>query len=294
MAVTEPGALFEYDRPLEKAPVDAVEMRNLFTALAQSHYTTDEDFPTAPRVGMVRLNAADATNVKLEIFQGDTWRVALQNIQGGVAAPAKQVVQVTTALSAWTIDHNLGSQPLVQVYDTAFRQMTPVLQFQRDVLSFGVVDLGVPMIAGPVGVALARYEGQIIEVYGLTASGIPSAAAITLQWEIDKTPSGGGVVPLGGGLVTVPAGPHPQGIVFPGSPVASANVFSGPIAGAGSEDILLATATGPSAPGIGLLSLHAVVERTLGPNQYHLDHPTENRITITHPQPTTGWVVLVG
>ena len=111
MAITEPGQLFVFDQPTEKAWADARQIRNLFTALAQTNYTTDAAYPSAPRAGMARLNASDPNNIKLEFWQGSpgAWRTSLQNIQGGVPAPIKQIVQITAAATVWTIDHNLGN-----------------------------------------------------------------------------------------------------------------------------------------------------------------------------------------
>ena len=297
MATNEPGQLFQFDRPLARGPVASAEVRGLFTALGQTNYTTDPTFPAAPRVGMQRINAADPNNIKWEVFQGTpgVWRTLLQNVQGGVITPAKQIVQVVAPTTTWTIDHNLGTQPIVQVFDASFRQMVPVNTPQRDYLSFGRLDLAGPAALGPIGTVPARYEGRIIEVYATTVNGVSGAAATaSIQWEIDTTPSGGGVTPLSGGLVVIPTGTHPQGAVFPGSSVAGANLFSGPLRTPGQEDTLQATLVAPLVIGAGSAELYAVVERTPGPNQYFLDHPNDNRIVVTHPQATQGWVVLIG
>lgn len=135
-ASPEPGTLFQFDDPADSTPVIAKDLRDNFTALARTNYTTDKSgplvggkvtpaFPKAPRDGMARLNAADPNNVALEFWLpgtggGSVWRRALSFLNLGLGAPSKQIVAFPGAPpppNPWTVDHNIGSQVLVMAFD---------------------------------------------------------------------------------------------------------------------------------------------------------------------------------
>lgn len=138
MATTtpEPGQLYQAQRPTPGAPVLAEEVRDNFTALAANNYIEKADptlFPAVPFAGMHRTNATDPNNVKEEVWLpgsggggGGAWKTISQKVQLGVPNPAKVVVQLTVAANVWTIDHNLGSLPLVQVLSDALIQLQNV------------------------------------------------------------------------------------------------------------------------------------------------------------------------
>jgi hypothetical protein len=127
VADLEPGALFQFGVPAEGAPRTSQPVRDNFTALGQTHYTTDEGYPASPRKGMMRilLDPADSIH-RLQWFDGSTWRSMLQRIEGGTPAPVKVIVDVNAAATTWTVDHNLGSKPLVQVFDATWIQRQPI------------------------------------------------------------------------------------------------------------------------------------------------------------------------
>lgn len=283
MAVTEPGQLFEYDQPTEKAWADARQVRNLFTALAQTNYTTDEAYPSAPRVGMARINASDLNNVRLQVWQGSPgqWRTVLQNIQGGVPAPVKQLVQVTVASTVWTLDHNLGKNVVALVFDTAFRQLRVANTFERMPLYLGRIDLAA-VVPGPLRTGVPTpFDGQIRRSWAFVPlPGVVGAPTGTLDLDV-------GGVPLAGGQITLAATPPAARIN--GSPITGSNTFV-----KGGDNInLTANPTAPGALG-DALEVWVELEKTLQADEYFLDQPTENRIVVTHPAAKQGWVVLIG
>lgn len=124
----QPAQLFLFDRPVQGGPPLSEEMRNNFEALARTMLTDSDAYPSAPRKGMVRIfeDAGPPAVTKYQWYDGGTWRTMLQKIEGGVAAPAKLLIDITTPLAVWTIDHNLGSRPVVQVFDSPWNQLQPV------------------------------------------------------------------------------------------------------------------------------------------------------------------------
>jgi hypothetical protein len=139
MATTspEPGTLFQFDDPPDQSPVIAKDLRDNFTALARTNYTTDKSgpldnvgnvtpaFPKAPRDGMARLNASNPNNVGLEFWLpgtggGSAWRRALSFLNLGLGAVSKQIIAfpgAPTPPNPWQVDHNIGSQVLVAAFD---------------------------------------------------------------------------------------------------------------------------------------------------------------------------------
>lgn len=283
MATIEPGQLFVFDQPTEKAWADARQIRNLFTALAQTNYTTDAAYPSAPRAGMARLNASDPNNIKLEFWQGSpgAWRTSLQNIQGGVPAPIKQIVQITAAATVWTIDHNLGNYAIALAFDSSFRQLRPANTFEKMPLFLGRVDLAAA-VTGPLRTAVPTpFDGQIRRSWAFTPSpGILGAPAGTVSFDIGGTPVTGGQIVI---AATAP------GVRTNGAPITAANAFV-----KGNDDINLLATIGAAGVAGDALEVWAELEKTLQADEYFLDQPTENRIVVTHPTPKQGWVVLIG
>ena len=283
MATIEPGQQFQWDKPTEKAFVDAALIREMFTALARNNYTTDPAYPANPRAGMLRVNETDPTNVKLELWQGSpgVWRTVLQSLQGGVAAPVKQTIQVAVAATTWTIDHDLGNYAVALVFDTAFRQLRAVHTAERTSLYLGRIDLAA-WVPGPIRASIPTpFTGTIRRSWAFTPSpGIVGAPAGTLDLDI-------GGVPVTGGQIIV--APTPVGVRTDGLPIVAANAFV-----KGGDNInLIANPAAAGAPG-DALEVWVELEKTLQDDEYFLDQPTENRIVVTHSAPQQGWVVLIG
>lgn len=296
--MADPATLWPgYGIPAEQTPARSAEIRNALEALARTFYSTDDAIPQNPRDGQMRIfDEVGLGNTKLQWRFGGDWQTVLQNVQNDVPAPSKQVAAgfAAVASSPWVVDHNLGSKPLVQVFDLSYNQLQPVSIFQKEVVSFGRVDLAA-LVAGLLLAMPARFEGRILEVYAASNEGIAGAAAASFQWELDSTPSGGAVVPLTGGLVTIPVGPHVQSTQFAGSAITGANTFSQHLdLGAGQEDILRVNVPAPATPAAGSVELFAVVERGLHLGQYQLQHVNDNRFTVDFAAPQAGFVVLVG
>ena len=283
MAIIEPGQQFQWDKPTEKALVDAALVREMFNALARNNYTTDAAYPSTPRSGMWRINAVDPNNIRLEVWLGSpgAWRPALQNLHVGVPAPIKQLVQVTVASPVWTIDHNLGSRVIALVFDTAFRQSRAANTFERTPMFLGRIDLA-SWAPGPIRLGIPTpFDGQIRRAWAFTPSpGILGAPAGTLDLDI------GGAPVLGGQIIVVAT---PPGVRTDATPIVGANAFS-----QGNDDInLTANPTFPGIPG-DAFEVWVELEKTLQADEYFLDQPTENRIVVTHSSPRQGWVVLIG
>jgi len=127
--MAEPGELFRFERPATKTPALSSEVRDNFTALGQTNLSSDPDVPdsTQRRDGMMRVLNEDPNNVKLQMFYDTNWRTLFQQLQLGYPAPAKIITKVDSpGLAVWQIDHNLGSQPIVQVFDLTWRQLQAV------------------------------------------------------------------------------------------------------------------------------------------------------------------------
>lgn len=133
---------WQWGKPVYRGPRLSEELRENFDTLGRLNITDDETYPDSPRDGMPRVNEADSTNVKLQIWYGLDWRTILQNIQSGIPAPAKQIHEVTVAAAVWTIDHNLASAVIVQVFDSTWNILTPT--------NIQQVDTGIPPLKNRV------------------------------------------------------------------------------------------------------------------------------------------------
>lgn len=129
----QPGQKFTYDRPFTGGPALSQEVRDNFEALARTNITDDATYPAAPRGGMFRIfnDPGPPTNAKFQWYDGATWRTLIQRIEGGGVGtasitPTRLAVDFTSALTTWSIDHNLGAQPLVQVFDALWNQLQVV------------------------------------------------------------------------------------------------------------------------------------------------------------------------
>jgi len=289
MAELEPAEIFTHDAPNEFTIVDAKQIRDNLTALARTFYTTNAANPQDTREGQPRVNASDLNNIKLEYLIGGIFRPVLQNLQGGIAAPIKRIVEVGTAATTWSIDHNLGSRVIALVFDSSWFQLEATSLTNPDVDSkmFGDFDLAtVP--SGPVRVGMPlTFNGIITATYAMVSRAVAGPVNVVFDMTIDKTPNGGGSTPITGGTVSaVSGGALPIGGLIAGAPVTAANGFN-----AGDLLDIIATVTTPSA---GEVELWAELTRVLNPGEFTLEQPTDNRIVVTHPVATSGFVVLIG
>ena len=286
MAELQPAELFIRGVPRTGTPVLSEEIRNNFQALKQSFYTEDatkpEDATTDP--GQPRINAADANNVQLQFRINNSWRTALQNLQLGIPAPAKLLSTfVAPGQQVWTITHNLGSKPAVQVFDDLNRQLQAVRDFpeqQWNAARLSPASLGaaVPGPFVPIRAGMAvPFNGAIVGVLvgvdeAVAGSSFSISAAIN-------------AAPITGGIVTVPIGP--PGAYIAGTPVTAGNLF---VAG-DLIDVIISTGAPITA---GAVDVILIVQRTLNSGQYLLEHASDNQLVITHPAAQAGFAIIVG
>jgi hypothetical protein len=285
-APLEPSQLFQYDVPGQDSPAGSKEMRDNYEGIARTFLTTVDARPAAPREGQRRIfkDPGPPANVKYQWYDGATWRTLLQQIEGGVAAPLKQIVEFNIAQTVWTINHNIGSQPLVQVFDTARRQLQPIHTFPEQNLmvarlsaaALTAVPTGAPF---PQRVAIPLpYNGAILSAF-VAVDELIGAVGFAVDFAISG-------VPITGGTVTVAPAVLP-GVTIPGAAVTALNLFTP----ASVLDVLITTAA-PIAGGA--IDVFLVLQRTLNPGQCFVDHPTDDRVVITHPAALTGRAVILG
>lgn len=292
MADLLPAQLFQFDRPLQGGPPLSEEVRNNFEALARSFYTDDAAYPEAARQGMLRIyrDVGPPVNVQIQWYDGSAWRTIAQNIEGGIAAPSKRIVDIQNPLDVWTIDHNLGSQVLALVFDSSWYQLQArSLAEDRRIINLGHLPSGLltTLAPGPASVVtslLAPYNGRFLSAYANSPEGVTGTPTFAIDFTIDGAPLTGGVINVNSAVAV--------GGQVQASAITAGNTFVGPTPGpASSLGVRLAVTANPTG---GSLDVFAVWERTLNPGEYRLEQPTENRIIITHPAPTTGHVVLIG
>jgi len=123
------GGLFLFDEPQAGAPRRSQEIRNNFEALGRCNITTDPTLPANPREGMMRVlkDLSPANNWKLQQFLAGAWQTLAQRINSARPAAASRTFVFTAAVNPWVIQHDLGNQPLVQIFDLTYlqRQVVP-------------------------------------------------------------------------------------------------------------------------------------------------------------------------
>jgi hypothetical protein len=285
MADLEPADLFAYNRPVEGGFVDAVEIRNFLTALARQHYTTDIVKPVSPQDGQPRINASNPANVKLEVYLSGAWRVLLQNIENGLAAPTKRVVQFDVVSASWVIDHNFGSLPIVYVLDSSLNVLTPVpLLPAVERIHLGTIPAAI-FATLPAGATVLRaalpvdFNATFLSAFAVAAEPVTGAPDGLFEFEI----AGQGAM-AGGDL---PWATATLGQVLAGSgALGNNNLTAG-----GTLEVRAQTTTAPTG---GALDLYATVQRTTNQGNYTVANPTLDRTIISHPSALTGFAVLVG
>jgi hypothetical protein len=282
MADLEPADLFAYGTPQVSAFLDATVIEQNLRALAQTHYTTDPAKPLDARQGQLRVNGTDPANFKLEARINGAWRTILQHIEINIPAPVKQIAQIVAPSASWIIDHNLGSQPVALAYDSTFRQLAVFTQANppTDQWAAGFVPGSVLTVAvGPAdhGGFVAPFDGFVEGAYLSVAEALTGAPNFIYQPTINN-------VPVTGGLVSV-TGPLATGIIVNSSTVTAANKFLN------GQTVRVRLNAGNVAPAAGSVNLFLRVRRA---DYCFIQHINENRVTVTHPEARTGFVVLVG
>lgn len=115
---------FLFDRPQTGSPDASDELRSQFNALGTTNYTATETQPANPRNGMLRVNASDENNIKLEIYLG-SWIVLVNNI-AVTTSFARRKESPAFATAVWTWDHNLGYRPSVQCWNSSNKRIYPL------------------------------------------------------------------------------------------------------------------------------------------------------------------------
>lgn len=287
MAEPQPASTFVFGRPGTGTPVKSAEVRANLDALAVLLRTNDEDLPVIRRDGMPRFNVFDPNNIKFQIFFDNAFRTVFQKIQLGIPAPTKLESRFDPAPvgNTWTIDHNLGSRPLIQAYDLNgnLLQKVTLAPPPRDqiVMSRTPPPVLTTLPAGPTILAtwIATFAGAVDELILTVDEPITGAPTMSFDVTINGTPMTGGTVVVGA--------PVSLGARLGGGAPTALNVFA-------VGDTVDVIATVPATPTGGFIMAYLDVERRLQTGQYLAQHSTENRVVITHPVPTTGFALLIG
>src|ERR1700676_1240437 len=120
------GTIYTFDAPAAGSPQVSQLIRNNLEALARTNLTNDPTVPNPAREGMARVYVDNTGKYFLQYFLLGQWRTVAQGIQTGIPVGSKQIFKFTTAVNPWTITHNDGTQPLIQVYDSSFRELQVV------------------------------------------------------------------------------------------------------------------------------------------------------------------------
>lgn len=284
MADPEPGRVFDYSVPAENVPARSVEVRENFRALAQSFLTTNDAFPENPREGQMRV-FNDGGNYRRQMYDGGAWRTVLQNMQSGIAAPAKVIAAFTAAANPWVIDHNLGTRPLAQVLDLSWVKLRAFRDAPREVRFLGRLPT-TALATSPVrtGIVLPA-SGTLLATRAFVETPI-SAGDFLVNFTLD-----GVALSPTGDIVIGPAGAAPplaRGVVVPGAAIAAGTFEAG--------DLLDVATVVTVPPPDGAIELYGEFDRTMALDEYKLTHINENRIQVDFAVGTaqTGYVVLVG
>ncbi len=285
MADPQPASRWAWERPGTGTPIRSVEVRENLDALGVLLRTDDEDLPIIKRDGMPRFNVSDPNNVRFQIWQDNGWRTLVQKIQLGIPAPAKLESRFDVATLVWTIDHNLGSRPHLQVYDIAgnLLQLVTLSPPQRDQIVMTRVSPAIltTLPAGPTVLAswVATFRGAVDELVLSVEEAITGAPDFTFDVAINGTPTTGGSV--------VVNAVQALGARLGGGAPSALNTFE-------VGDTVTVRATAVTPPTGGAVLAYMDVERRLQTGHYIAAHATENRVVITHPAARTGFALLIG
>lgn len=139
----EPARLFTHGIPIAGAFIDAVEIEHNLRALIQTNYTTDPNYPAGAKQGQLRINGTNPLNITLDVFLDGVWQV-LTGLGGGGGGASVVMVPFASSM-VWTLDHNLGHKPLVQVIDSSFRLLAPVSSAAPPTEPWSVGDVGITL-----------------------------------------------------------------------------------------------------------------------------------------------------
>ena len=122
---------FQFDQPSAQpeghVPLASAVVRNNFLSLATTNWTTDANYPVNPRNGMQRIldTGGTGTNIKWQIFRSGAWKTLVQHLELIFSLAVRTEFGFPVAAAVWTIDHNLGVRPLIQVLDELSNQLLP-------------------------------------------------------------------------------------------------------------------------------------------------------------------------
>lgn len=154
--------LFNFDKPAAQpkgeVPLTSAIVRNNFNALGTTNWTTDPNYPDNPRDGMQRIldEAGAGTNVKWQLYLNGTWQTLIQHLELILSISVRREFDFTAAAAVWTINHNLGVRPLVQVFDAADTMLAPASiqhvqvggEWNRVVVTHGAAQTGYALLVG--------------------------------------------------------------------------------------------------------------------------------------------------
>lgn len=122
------GSLFIFGEPQSGAPRRSQEIRNNFEAVARMNITADPSLPKNPHEGMSRIlmDLSPANNWLWQLYLEGQWRTQLSRINSSQSGVSRRTFTFGSAVNPWVIQHNSGNQPLVQIFDSTFKQMQVV------------------------------------------------------------------------------------------------------------------------------------------------------------------------
>lgn len=281
----QPAQVWLFERPGTGTPVRSEEVRNNFNAIGRLFFTDNADYPENPRNGMPRVLAQDPNNVRFQVWFNNAWRTIFQNIQRGIPAPAQLVATVESpGLTTWTIDHNLGVKPIVQVFDELGNMLeaTNLDSPPRATIPLtNVPDAVLTSLAGTTVLHewIATYRGSVVDLLATVSEAITGTPDFTVDITIGGTPMTGGDIAV---TATQTLGTRLSG----GTPTADNEFEVG--------DSVQMRITMNTAPTAGALILSLDTQRALRTGQYLMQHVDENRVVITHPAQQAGFATIVG
>lgn len=166
--------LYTFDQPASGSQQLSLLIRNNFEALSRNNFGTDPNFPKNAREGMERIRKDPSTGTYyLEFFLAGAWQIAARGLQLGTPMAAKKLFQFSTPVSVWNLTHNLGSQPIVQVFDPSWTQLQAVSS--SGVLQPTTADksrfVGAPTVGDGVDTGLA-VSGAPVGYLGVNVRGV--------------------------------------------------------------------------------------------------------------------------
>ena len=106
---------FKFNTPPAGGALKSSEVRRNFDALGRTNFTTDESLPAIKFDGMLRVNASNPNNVRLQMWLAGQWRTLFGNIAGTSFIAQLQIFDFALPSAVWTVNHLAGHEVMVQV-----------------------------------------------------------------------------------------------------------------------------------------------------------------------------------